>query len=330
MKRIFYEAFGPASQVLELEDADTPQPGIGEVLVELAYSGVNPSDVKVRAGGRPGVTKPAFPKITPHSDGAGTVVAVGTGVPSDIIGKAVWIWNAQWQRPFGTAATHIVVPHAQTVLLPDGVSMQVGACLGIPGLTAAHTVFGNGELHGKTVLVQGGAGTVGYLALQLARWGGARVIATARESDHEMCRAAGADAVIDFTQDTVAEQIIAANNGTLIDQIIEPEFGINAQVNTDVIAPDGIIAAYGSAKSMAPTIPFMEMMFKNITIDMALVYILSPQPRSLAITRLHGALRAGVLDCPIDSVHPLSDCAKAHAIVESGDRQGAVLVDVQK
>lgn len=330
MKRITYSTFGRAADVLGMSEIDTPAPDVGEVLVKLTFSGVNPSDVKVRAGGRPGITAPAFPKITPHSDGAGVVEAVGAGVSSDMVGKRVWIWNGQWVRPFGTAATHIVVPKAQAVPLPDDVSMEVGACLGIPGLTATHTVFGAGDVRGKTVLVQGGAGTVGYLALQLAHWGGARVIATASPKDWELCRAAGAHAMIDYAAPDAAAQILAANDCVPIDRIIEPEFGVNIEMDTEVIAIDGVIAAYGSAKEMNPALPFMALMFKNVTIDTTLVYILPEEPRNIAIKRLHEALHEGALSCPIDTVFSLSDCATAHEAVESGNRQGAILVDVTK
>lgn len=171
MKAITYSAFGPAADVLKLEDLPLEAPQPGEVTVDLAYSGVNPSDVKARAGSRPGVIKPPFPKIVPHSDGAGVISAVGNGVPASRVGQRVWIWNGQWQRPFGTAATQITLPADQAVPLPEPVSFQTGAVLGIPGLTASHAVFSGGEISGQTVLIHGGAGTVGYLAIQLAKLG---------------------------------------------------------------------------------------------------------------------------------------------------------------
>ena len=330
MKRITYSSFGAARDVLTLSECETPRPGIGEVLVKLAFSGVNPSDVKVRAGGRPGVTAPAFEQITPHSDGAGEIEAVGTGIPAELIGKRVWIWNGQWNRPFGTAATHIVVPAAQAVPLPDDVSFEVGASLGIPGLTACQTVFGSGDVNNKTVLVQGAAGNVGYLALQLARWGGARVIATARDKDKARCFAAGAHAVVDFTAPDAAARILDANEGQLVERIIEPEFGVNVRTDTEVIAPDGVIAAYGSARNMTPEIPFMAMMFRNISLVTTLVYILPPEKRTIAINRLNSALKSGALECPVDTVYPLGECATAHEAVELGVRRGAILLDVNQ
>lgn len=330
MQAITYSAFGPASEVLILSDMPTPTPKAGEVLVRIAFSGVNPSDVKSRNGARPGVTKPAFDQIIPHSDGTGVIEAVGAGVPADRIGTRIWIWNGQWQRPFGTAATHICLAADQAVPLPDAVSMETGAILGIPGLTACHAVFGGGDVTGKTVLVQGGAGTVGLLAVQLAKWGGARVIATARGDGIAEAQDAGADVVLDYARDDLGAAILAANNGTPIERIIEVEFGINAAVDAEVIAPNGTVAAYGSAKDMAPTLPFGPMLFKAVTIDVILIYLLPDAERAQAVMRLHDALGAGALTCPVAQVFALKDCAAAHEAVEAGTRAGAILVDVTK
>ena len=143
MRIISYSALGAAADVLQLSDIEMPAPTNDEVLVELHFSGVNPSDVKSRQGAGSG--KPTFDRIIPHSDGSGIITAVGAGVSQDRIGERVWIWNGQWQRANGTAATHIALNHTQAVALPDAVSFETGAILGIPGLTAAHAVFGNGE-----------------------------------------------------------------------------------------------------------------------------------------------------------------------------------------
>ena len=328
MQAISYTAFGPAPDVLGLSDMPTPTPAPGEVLVRLAFSGVNPSDVKARSGARPGVTKPAFAQIIPHSDGSGVIEAVGQGVPSDRIGTRVWVWNGQWQRPFGTAATHICLPANQAVPLPDAVALETGAILGIPGLTAAHAVFGGGDIAGKTLLVQGGAGTVGLLAVQLAKWGGARVIATARGDGTAAAEQAGADAVLDYSQTDLATAITDSANGAPIARIVEVEFGINAAVDAEVIAPNGTIAAYGSAKDMTPQLPFGPMLFKAVTIDILLIYLLPPAERAQAIKHLHAALEQGALTCPVAETFALKDCAAAHVAVETGNRSGAILVEV--
>ncbi|MFT7594018.1 MAG: NADPH2:quinone reductase [Paracoccaceae bacterium] len=326
MQAATYTAFGPASDVLRLQEIDNPLPGPGEVRVDLAYSGVNPSDVKARAGARAGVTDLPFPLIIPHSDGAGVISAVGDGVAADRVGQRVWIWNGQWQRPFGTAAQQITLPADQAVPLPDKTSMATGASLGIPGLTACFTVFNGGDVTGQTVLVQGGAGTVGYLAVQLAKWGGARVIATARGAGLDRVRAAGADVALDYADPDLAAQILAANDGAPVDQIVEVEFGKNVAINAEVIAANGRITAYGSAKDMTPVLPFYPLMFKAITLKVALVYILTPSQRADTEQRLDAALRASALDCPVEQVFELADCAAAHRAVEAGGRSGAILV----
>lgn len=326
MKAISYSAFGPARDVLILNDMPAKEPATGEVRVRLHFSGVNPSDVKARAGSRPGVTKPPYPAVIPHSDGAGVVEAVGAGVNRNRIGQRVWIWNGQWQRAFGTAAEMITLPAAQAVPLPDGVSLETGASLGIPGLTACHTVFGGGAVAGDTVLVQGGGGTVGLLAVQLAKWGGATVIATCGAQDRDAVKAAGADAVLDYASATLAADILAASGGTLVDRIVEVEFGQNAATDAEVIAPNGSIAAYGSAKNMEPSLPFYPMLFKAVTLDIILIYLLETAPRQNAIGRLHDALKDGALACPVQEIFDLADAAQAHEAVEAGARKGAILL----
>jgi NADPH2:quinone reductase len=328
MRTISYSAFGAAADVLQIVDIETPTPAADDIVVELYFSGVNPSDVKSRKG-RPGSGKPAFEKIVPHSDGSGIITAVGDGVSKKRIGERVWIWNGQWQRPFGTAATHIVLHHTQAVTLPDEVSFETGAVLGIPGLTAAHAVFGNGDVTDTTVLVQGGGGTVGLLAVQLAKWGGAKVIATCSEPDMEACRSAGADHVFDYRDPDLVAKILEANHGALMDRIVEVEFGLNIEADIALIKQNGIIAAYGSAKSLNPQVPFFEMLFKAVTLDIILIYLLPLDQRLRIIDHLNGALLAGALNCPIAKVFPLNKTIKAHELVENGVRDGAVLIDIR-
>ncbi|WP_371223288.1 NADPH:quinone reductase [Roseovarius sp. 2305UL8-3] len=327
MRAISYDTFGPASEVLELGDLPTPTAEAGEVLVRLARSGVNPSDAKARAGARPGVTKPAFPRIIPHSDGAGVIEAVGAGVDAARVGERVWVWNGQWQRAFGTAAEYIALPAEQAVPLPDDVSLDHGATLGIPGLTAAHTVFGGGDVAGKTLLISGGAGAVGHNAVQLAKWGGATVIATCSAGASERVRAAGADHVLDYTSPDLAADILEASVGG-VDRAVEVEFGANAAMLAEVLRPGGTVAAYGSGKEMTPTLPFGPYLFKAITIDITLIYLLETAKRDTAIALLHGALQSGGLTPAIHAQFDLADCAKAHDAVMAPGRTGAVLLDI--
>ena len=316
MRAVSYTRFGAPGDVLELSDVDTPAPSAGEVLVRLHVSGVNPSDAKARAGNRPGVTKPAYPRIIPHSDGAGVIAAVGAGVNPGRIGQRVWVWNGQWQRSHGTAAEFIALPAEQAVPLPEGVSFDVGATLGIPGLTAAQTVFGGGDV------------AVGQNAVQLAHAAGAEVIATCSAPAMERVRAAGARHVFDYADPDLAAQIMAATAGRGVARAIEVEFGQNAALLAEVMAPNGTIAAYGSGKDMAPTLPFGPYLFKALKIDITLIYILPWPAREAAIARLHAALEAGTLRPEIAMRLPLADCASAHEAVMTPGRAGAVLLEI--
>lgn len=327
MRAVWYERFGPAREVLTLGDLPTPEPAAGELRVRLAASGVNPSDVKLRAGGRPGMADPPWPKIVPHSDGAGTVDAVGACVDAAWVGRRVWVWNAQWQRPLGTAAEAVVLPESRVAPLPDGVPFEVGAGLGIPALTAAHGVFCDGPVDGRTVLVSGGGGTVGQLAVQFARHGGARVIATVgRPQDADRARAAGADAVVDFRREPVARRVLDLTGGAGVDRAVEVEFGANADLLAEVIKPRGRIAAYGSALAPRPELPFYPLMFKGVVLTFVLVYLLEGAERAAAVARVNEALAAGRLDVPVSAVFDLADAAAAHEAVEAGGRAGAVVL----
>lgn len=327
MRAVTYGRYGPARDVLELGEHPEVAPQAGEVRVALTFSAVNPSDVKRRASARPGIEEPPFDSVCPHSDGAGVIEEVGDGVDPTRVGERVWVWNGHWQRNWGTAAEKITLDAAQAVPLPEGVSFETGAQLGIPGLTAAHCVLGGGSVAGKTVLVHGGAGSVGYLAVQLAKWGGARVIATANPTDFDRVRHGGADTVLDYRSATLAADINAAA-GRPVERIIDVEFGANIAVDAEVIAPNGVISVYGSQKEQTPTLPFYALLFKAVTIDIALIYILPDAPRRAAIKALHAAIAGGALDCPVDRVFKLSQTAVAHESVEQGGRNGATLIDV--
>ena len=328
MRAITYDRFGTANDVLRLKEYDKPSPAAGEVLVRVKTSGVNPSDIRARAGGRPGVTKPAFPEISPHSDGAGVIEAVGPGGDAARIGERVWIWNAQWQRAFGTAADYIAVPSEQVVLLPDHVTFETGATLGIPALTAVHAVLAGGSVAGKTVLISGGNGTVGHLAVQVAAASGARVLATARRDAMADVKTAGAAHVFEYNAPDLADQILQATGGELVDRIVEVEFGKNADTNAKIIAERGAMADFGSALDMGPVMPFYPLMFKDVTIDLVLVYLLSRAERTAAIETLTELLMRNALNIRISDVFALEDTAIAHDVVASGQRSGSVILTI--
>lgn len=326
MRAGFYTRTGPAAEVLEIGQIERPEPGPDEVLVRVAFSGVNPSDVKARAGAR----GPApFPRVVPHSDGAGIVEAVGANVPAARIGERVWLWNAAWQRPGGSNAEYVALPAAQAVPLPESASLEAGACLGIPAMTAHACVFSDGPVAGQWVMVTGGAGSVGAYAVRMARLGGARVIATvSSEAKAAQARAAGAETVIDYRREDVAERVRAATEGRGVARIVEVEFGGNLAISRQVLAQGGVIAAYGSMADPEPRLPFYPMMFASQTLRMMLIYILPPEARAHAVADITRWLAEGALSHRIARRFALEQTAEAHAFVEAGARSGAVLVEM--
>lgn len=325
MRAVAYARTGAARDVLTLIQRPRPRPGPGEVRVHLAWSGVNPSDVKSRAGTRTNVLP--FPQVIPHSDGAGVIDAIGEGVPASRLGEAVWIWNGAWNRADGTAAEWIVVPTAQAPGLPAGVPLEVGACLGIPALTAAHAVAVDGGVAGQRVLVAGGAGAVGHYAVQMARLLGARqVIATVSSaSKAALARAAGADVVIDYRREDVVERIRQVTEAAGVDRIIEVDLAANLAQDLEAIAPGGRIVVYGSGAGET-AIPFVPAILKHLRLSFFIVYNLTEADRAAAIGRIHAWLEAGALQHNIALRLPLERIAQAHEAVESGSVTGNVVL----
>jgi NADPH2:quinone reductase len=323
MRAAYYEKNGPADEVLHVGEVETPKPGPGEVRVRLATSGVNPSDVKTRAGL---ARKIAFPRVIPHSDGAGEIDMVGEGVAAARVGERVWIWNGQWKRPFGTAAQYIVLPQNQAVRLPGGISFEAGACLGIPALTAWHAVELAGIGTGKTVLVAGGAGAVAHYAIQFAKARGATVIATVSSSVKSVvAREAGADHTIDYRAENVGERVAALTKGG-VDAIVEVDLTANAALIPAVLRPRGIVVVYGTAPHAQ--IPASFCLQNNITMKFMIVYELTGQERAAAVAEVTRMLEANSLINNIAKTFPLSEIVHAHQMVEQGKAIGNVIVDM--
>ncbi len=323
MRAAYYEANGAARDVLRIGEIETPSPGPGEVRVRLAASGVNPSDVKTRAGT---VRKIAFPRVVPHSDGAGTIDAVGVGVDKERIGERVWIWNGAWKRPFGTAAEFIALPARQAVRLPDGVSFDEGACLGIPALTAYHAVMIDGDVRGQTILVHGGAGAVGHYAVQFAKAIGATVIATvssAAKAAH--AKAGGADHTIDYRTEDVGARVKTITGGEGVDRIIDMDITANAKLLPVVLKPRGTVVIYGIGGPEA-ALPAQFCLAGQITLKFFLVYDLDERRRAIALTDLTALLEGGQLRHTVAATYALADIVAAHEAVESGRVMGNVVV----
>ncbi|HWS72028.1 MAG TPA: NADPH:quinone reductase, partial [Thermoanaerobaculia bacterium] len=326
MRAAYYEAKGPAREVLRVGELERPEPAPGEVRVRVHASGVNPTDTKGRGGFR-GNTAMPFPRIIPHQDGAGVIEAVGNGVPPSRIGERVWIYEAQWQRPFGTAAEYVTVPDVQAVRLPDGVSFDEGACLGIPAMTAHRCVFADGDVRGKTVLVSGGAGAVGFYAIQFARWGGATVLTTVSDDEQKkLVLGAGADHAIDRKSEDVAARVRELTGGG-VDRIVEVAFGANLATDGAILNPRAVVATYASDAVLEPQFPFYAFMGRNATIHFVLVYLMTVEAHSAAARDITKALEESALQHSIARRFPLDDIAAAHEAVETGHQNGKVIVE---
>lgn len=326
MQAAFYEMTGTAREVLQVGPLERPDPGPGEVRVRVVCSGVNPSDVKTRAGLR-NKTLP-FPRIVPHSDGAGVVDAVGEGVTSLHAGDRVWLWNAAWKRAWGTAAEYVVVPAQQAASLPEATSFAAGACLGIPALTAYHAAAVDGGVAGKTVLVAGGAGAVGHYAVQCARLLGARqVFATVSSpAKAELALQAGADLAIDYRNDDAVAAVRAATEGLGVDRVIEVDIAANAALDLQVLKQGGDLVVYGSGAGEFQ-LPFFPLIVRHVRLRFFIVYELNPADRAQAIGHLGALMRRGELQHNVAAHFPLAQIAQAHELVESGLAIGNVVVD---
>jgi NADPH2:quinone reductase len=323
MRAAFYETNGPAREVLKLGDIDTPHPGPGEVRVKLKASGVNPSDVKARIGS---TRKIAFPRVIPHSDGAGVIDMVGDGVPAARIGERVWTWNAQWLRPFGTCAEYVTLPSEMAVRLPDKTSFEAGACLGIPAMTAYHAVAVAEAKPGMTLLVSGGAGAVGHYAIQFAKMAGASVITTISSAEKaKLAKAAGADHTIDYKHENVGERIMALTGKAGVDAVIELDIAANAKLMPQVLHPRGTIVVYGTGAPEAE-VPLFFFLRSAIALKFIYVYELTAAERAAALGAISRALDAGTLINNVAAAFPLGDIVAAHEAVEQGKMLGNVVV----
>ena len=322
MKAAWYEKQGPARDVLVVGEMPDPIPAAREVRLRISASGINPGDVKKRQDAF-GIGM-AYPRVIPHSDGAGRVDQLGPDVSSEWLGRSVWCYGAQSYRPFGTAAELTVVPVEHIAPLPEKVSMEQGACLGIPGITAHRAVHVGGLISGRTVMVQGAAGAVGLCAVALARHAGARVIGTVRSaSDQFIASKAGAHDVVLSDNELIARVRTLAPGG--IDHIVEVAFGANAEADVELLKQGGSIASYATDNA-TPKIPFWEMVFKNIRVFFLGSDDFPKEAKSEAARDLNSALEAGWPGFEIGERIPLADIARAHELVEHPLQPGRVVV----
>ncbi|ABW29962.1 NADPH:quinone reductase [Acaryochloris marina] len=327
MKAIWYEEPGEAAAVLQYGDLEQPSPGPGEVLVRVHASGVNPSDTKFRSGWM-GLKQP-YPRTIPHNDGAGMIEAVGEGVPPSRVGERVWIYEAQRGSAWGTAADYVVVPAYKAVPLPESFDFAAGASLGVPAMTAHFSVFSDGAVEDKTILVHGGAGAVGMYAIQLAKWGGARAITTvSNEEKAETAAQCGADLVLNYRQEDIVARVREFVGKRGCDRIVDVALAANMEINAKLVARNGVIATYESGNTPQVTIPFYDLLYKNAALRTVLVYAMSEEAHAAAARDINQAINDGALQAKIAAHYPLSETAQAHDALDSGQLIGKVVVDV--
>jgi NADPH2:quinone reductase len=326
MKAVWYERTGAAPDVLSFGDMPTPAAGPGEVRVRLEASGVNPSDVARRAGSYRALE---YLRVIPNSDAAGIVDQTGDGVTRLNVGQRVWLYNGQRNgRAFGTAAQYIALAEHLVTPLPDEVSFAAGATLGIPCMTAWCCLFGDGPIAGQTVLVTGGAGAVGHYAVQLAKWGGARVIATVSSPiKAEQARLAGADLVVNYRTEDVVANAMAFTGQRGVDRVVDVDFGGNIETTLKLMAMNSTIAVYATNGNRNPVVPMRTLMERCIALRTLVLPALPPQLRTAAQADISKWLAAGTRIHNIAAQFALSETVQAHLAVEKGDKLGTVIVD---
>jgi NADPH2:quinone reductase len=323
MRAAFYERNGAARDVLSVADVDTPTPGPGEVRVKLKTSGVNPSDVKAREGR---TRKLSYPRVIPHSDGSGEIDMTGDGVPAGRKGERVWVWNAQWKRPFGTCAEYVVLPAPFAVPLPGHVSDEAGACLGIPAMTAFNAVEVAGVGKGMTVLVTGGAGGVGHYAIQFAKARGATVLTTvSSDAKAALARKAGADHTIDYKRENVGERVAALTGKAMADAVIEMDLASNAKLYPGILHARSTVVIYGTHSAEAQ-IPAQVLLVNGVRLQFIFVYELTAAERASAVSGITRMLENKTLINNVALSLPLKDVVAAHEAVEQGQTMGNVVV----
>ncbi len=329
MKAAWYERNGSARDVLQVGSLDKPGVYAGTVLVRVRSTGVNPSDTKRRER-RP--LPPGVTKMIPHQDGAGIIEEVGEGVDPSRVGQRVWIYEAIVSSNAGCAAEYVTVPSENAVQLPDSISFELGASLGVPALTAHRCIFADGPVKDKTLLITGGAGAVGALAIQFAKAAGAEVFTTvSRPEQATLAKQSGADFVINRYEGNLAIQVQEAA-GTpgdpVIDRIVDVAFGETLPSAVKLLKQNGVIATYSSDAEPEPKIPFLPLLFLGATIRFVDVYSMPRQAHEQAVEATARGLREGWLKSTIASRFSLDNIVDAHEALESGKSVGKVVINI--
>lgn len=327
MRAAFYETTGAARDVLQIGEVDTPIVGPGEVVIRVHVHGVNPTDVKRRAGQRGNLP---FPRVIPGYDAAGVIETVGAGVDPGRVGQRVCAWECAHLKWDGAAAERVRVPASRAMPLPGGASFDDGASLGVPAITACHALMLGGPLQGETVIVTGAAGAVCNYAVQLAKRMGATVIGVVRgdEGRAEDARRAGADHVVNSDRESLKEVALDLTGGEGVRTMIDVDLGAHLDYAWRIVAQNGTIASFGSASNPTPAIDWPKFMYRNIRLCGVAIFEVPEEAKRRAAAFVQESLEAGALWHRVDSRHPLADIAAAHERQETGHPRGKVLVDI--
>ncbi len=325
MKAAFYTELG-GPEVLQVGEVETPEPAAGEVRVRIHASGVNPSDWKARYRGRGGGM--GYDLIIPHSDGAGIIEKVGDGVSGFELGQRVWVLNAQYLRPLGTAAEYVVLPQNLVLPLPDGADLNEGACFGIPFLTAYRALTMEGDIKGQTVLIQGGAGAVGHYLIQIAKRLGATVLSTvSSEEKAAYVTDAAADGALIYTDKGYVAGLLEATDGAGVDRIIEVNLSGNGLTYGEVLKPGGTVIVYGTNDPVAQ-VPAMDFIRRGATLKWFIVYEIDDAQRQAGAAMLNEMVADGELVTTIAKTFPLDEVRASHETVEAAKHIGNVVLEI--
>ena len=312
MRAAVYDQIGASAEVMRVEEVPTPEPGPGEVRLRVELSGVNPTDWKSRSG----LTSRGIEEFqVPHHDGVGVIDAVGEGVDPGRVGQRVWTWLAAAGNRWGTCAQWSVVPERRAVPLPDGISGELAASLGVPAMTAHRVLFADGPVTGKTVLVAGGAGAVGHFAIELAKHAGARVVTTVSGPEKaELAAKAGADLVVNYREPDAAEAI---REFGVVDRVAEVDLNSNLGLDLAVLAPNSQIVTY-AATATDPVVSVRACMNANVALRFVLLYGVPAEALDQAAADITTALRDGALsELPVHR-YGLDDVVAAQDAVQAG------------
>ncbi|WP_312107928.1 NADPH:quinone reductase [Brevibacillus reuszeri] len=326
MKAIQIVEFG-GPEVLQCAEVAEPTPAPNEVRVRLFAAGVNPNETYIRTGTY-SFYIPELP-YTPGFDGAGVVDAIGEGVTHLHVGDRVFVAALLAKRNTGTYAQKVVCDATAVHRLPESISFEKGASLGIPALTAYRALFHRAKMKpGETVLIHGASGGVGLLAVQMAKGLGATVIGTAStEEGKSLVKALGATHVLDHITEASIDKIMSLTHERGPDVIIEFLANVNLETDLKIIAPYGRIVVVGNRGSIEIN-PRLAMMKEADILGLALWNVL-PAEYEESLQAVEAFLQSGLLHPEIGEVLPLEDANKAHEQIIENKARGKIILSVE-